>query len=456
MFEEICLACGKHLFDYGSAYCSDDCQGRDATSPSISSSSSALSSPHLGYANGSEVPPLMPSALGSALKNIRNRDPYSVPSSASSVAWSGIGTDDEDDNVSIAVRAECSDGSELAQDGISKQLGFAYLLKPSALQYTRRPSGTNNHSTVPHVHRRMSSSTSSSSGHVRGIPRSAPHPSHSSTEDDEAFSDLGLSSRENLDTEESDVPSEKGSDRSKPNLDAGKTKRARNRASLPACFSLLQFNSPGKKDPRSSPVSSSSGHTVAQRPSPPTPKMGLASRPSQVSGNNPPASVHTTPRGRRRAPDESSSSHRSDSSISRSRSRGRQPPTELLPRIVERDSRPRYDGREGADWSSVPGQPIRGRTTVRRNSSPPPKVLIGMEDRGRTLAAVRQAEIFDRSQSGSRNSEKPRGRARVQELDGIGFSTQAPGYGGGRSGLIGRERDRERERSLGFVGRVPL
>ncbi|KAF5358519.1 hypothetical protein D9756_001366 [Leucocoprinus leucothites] len=304
MFEEICLACGKHLFDYGSAYCSDDCQGRDATSPSISSSSSALSSPHLGYANGADVPPLIPSALGSALRSIRRRDPHSViQHQPTSPGWSGMSTDDDDydDGASLAVRAEyTADASEPGPDGVSKQqLSYTYSNVPSALQYTRRPSGTNNHSTVPHVHRRMSSN-SSPSGHVRGIPRSAPHPSHSSTEDDDAFSDLGLSSRDNADTEESDVPSEKGSDGGRVRLGADKTKRSRNRASLPAYFSLLQISSP-RNEPRSSPVSSSSGRTVA-RASPPTPKLALSSRPAQVVDGHPPASIHATPRGRRRVP----------------------------------------------------------------------------------------------------------------------------------------------------------
>lgn len=355
--------------------------------------------------------------------------------------------DDYDDGASLAVRAEyTADASEPGPDGVSKQqLSYTYSNVPSALQYTRRPSGTNNHSTVPHVHRRMSSN-SSPSGHVRGIPRSAPHPSHSSTEDDDAFSDLGLSSRDNADTEESDVPSEKGSDGGRVRLGADKTKRSRNRASLPAYFSLLQISSP-RNEPRSSPVSSSSGRTVA-RASPPTPKLALSSRPAQVVDGHPPASIHATPRGRRRVPCESSSSHRSDSSLSRSHSRAQRPEAEIVSRLVERDSRSRFDG----DWSSVPGQPTRGRTTFRRNSSPPPKVLLGMEDRGRTLAAVRQAEIFDRSES---RGER-RGRARNNELDGLRFSEQAPGFGNGRSGLVGRERDRDRERSLGFVSRVPL
>lgn len=366
-----------------SAYCSDDCQGIDATSPSISSSSSALSSPHLGYANGADVPPLLPSALSHALFSFRRRD------QTVSSGWSG---DDDDDDVdhqgaSLVVRAEHADTSEPNSD--KQQLGY---IKSSALHYTRRPSGTNNQSTVPTVHRRMSS-TSSSSG--PGTSQSTPHPSHSSTEDDDALSDFGLPCRSNADTEDSDVTSEKGSDRGS----AGRTKRSRNRVSLPACFSLLQMSSPGN-EPRSSPVSSSSGKTVA-RPSPPTPKLAVSSR--QLA-------VHATPRGRRRVPRESSTSQRSDSSHSR-----------------ERDAQ---------DRSCVP---TRGRATVRRSTSP-----AQMESR--------RAGIFDRSVSGGGR----RGRARNDELDGIGFSEKAPGFGNGRSGLVGRERDREHERCLGFVERVPL
>jgi hypothetical protein len=341
---------------------------------------------------------------------------------------------DYDEGASLVVRAEATDGSELAPDGISKPL---YPLKPSALQYARRPSGTNNHSTVPHVHKRMSSSASSSSGgHVRGIPRSAPPLSHSST-DDEAFSDF--------DIEESDGPSERGSDGGKVKP-IEKTRRSRNRTSLPAYFSLLQINSPDNGGPRLSPVSSSSGRTVA-RPSPPTPKTTLASR-QVIDGYMP----HPTPRGRRRVPAGSRNDNHSDSSLSGSRSRA-QPEPEVVPRPVERDLRLRFnDEKQYVDCSSVPGQPTRGRATFRRNSSPPPKVLLGIENRGRILAAVRQAETFDRSRSG----EKPRGRARMDELNGFGGLTEAPGFGNGRSGLVGRERDRERERSLGFVSRIPL
>src|SRR4051794_29810014 len=75
---------------YSSPYCSDECLNYDTTttSPSISSASSVYSSPHLGYALGGEVPPLLPSELGYALKG-HSRDRKSISSSsASSTAWS--------------------------------------------------------------------------------------------------------------------------------------------------------------------------------------------------------------------------------------------------------------------------------------------------------------------------------------------------------------------------------
>ena len=299
MFEEICLVCGKQLTDYGwvftwlavlyvdafnrSAYCSGDCHGRDATSPSISSSSSALSSPNNPvYASGPDIPPLLLSF------------PFRSP---------------DDDLLH----------PELPPD--PKQLSSPN----SALRYARRPSATNNHSTVPTIHQSMSSTSDSSSALL------PPTPSND---------DLS-------DPDDSDLFSEKGSD-SALHPSPHTSKRTCGPASLPPCFSLLQMSS----DPQSSPVSSSSGRTIA-RPSPPTPKL-----PESFQH----LAIHTTPRGRRRARRQSSS----DSSHSE--------------------------------------QVERGRATLRGSSS-----------RGR------------------------RGRARNDELQGIGFSSQAPGFGSGRSGLVGRD-----------------
>jgi hypothetical protein len=52
------------------------------------------------------------------------------------------------------------------------------------------------------------------------------------------------------------------------------------------------------------------------------------------------------------------------------------------------------------------------------------------------------------SQFGSRSRPRTRGRMRVEDLDGIGSSIEAPGYGSGRSGLVNRERI--------HLSRVPL
>ncbi|KAF8965305.1 hypothetical protein BDZ97DRAFT_1904175 [Flammula alnicola] len=455
MFEEICLVCGKHLPEDGRAYCSDDCQHSDLSSPSISSSSSALSSPSMGYAAGGDVPALMPSALGNALQMYVGRGGQYISSSASSTSWSVL-TDEEDEDATHRFgRNEYGfhDTSDAIYDSSSKSPNFIYAINSAALSYARRPSGTNNPSTAPHLHRRLSSG--SSSEHVRGIPRSAPGLSHVSHDDDDSYSDFGFLSRDALDIDDADLHSEKdwGVDIKPKYPGATKSKRSRNRASLPACFSLLQMSSP-KKDSRASPVSSSSGNTIA-RPSPPTPKLPISNVSSQVEivPSFPLPSVHSTPRGRRREADKSRSSKRSGhSSASRSYSRARRTRTAESPRLIEGPFVGVKDGNEGFDWSSsVPGLPRRGREAIRRNSSPPPKMLMGMEEPTQAFTAVRRPVDVDRSRSGGDAYPKTRGRARVEDLGGVGLSSDAPGYGNGRSGLIHRERG-----AGSHVARVPL
>ncbi|TFK42348.1 hypothetical protein BDQ12DRAFT_719228 [Crucibulum laeve] len=444
MFEEVCLVCGKHLQDDGLAYCSEDCQSIDLASPSISSSSSALSSPHLGYTAGGDVPALIPSALGSALKEYRGRGHYSS-SSASSTSWS-VATDDEDDAIGAHSEYSFHDGDSI-YEGSFKSAGCGYPMRPSALSYARRPSGTNNGSNYSNNGDRHASS--GSSGHVRGYPRSAPIHSHSSTEDDDSCSDFGFSSRDPFDGEESDLPSPQEVQHAIPKSSTTKAKRSRNRASLPAYFSLLQITSPAA-EARSSPMSSSSAQTVA-RPSPPTPKLVHA---HGLNHSIDAMTIHVTSRGRRRVPGDSMSSHRSGHSSSHSRSRSRHVYVGHSPNVTER-LRARLDSKGSMekvfDWSSVPGLPVRGRTAIRRNSSPPPKMaMIAMEDgRSLALAAARNAEVMERSSS----RPQARGRARAEELDGRGVSREAPGYGHGRSGLVNRER----ERAMGVHSvRVPL
>ena len=394
-------------------YCSEDCQNIDSSSPSISSASSALSSPHLDGIAGGDVPPLVPSALGSALHRYKHsHDHHSVSSSASSTSWSVV-TDDDYDGSALATPYESGfHGSvDSFYESSSKSAHYPYAMKPSALSYARRPSGTNNRSTVANLHKRTSSE------HVHG-PRSAPLQSFLSTDDDGVSSDFGPSSRDESDT---DVHPTKNAST------ATKSRRYRNRASLPTYFSLLQMTTASTENPSPS-MSYSPAQTIA-RPSPPTPKMPLSTLTSGLSRSTSTVltgSIHTTPRGRRRIP--------TDSRISSSHSESPSPG-----RTVELSSshlRSRLDSKSSVeqvfDWSSVPECP-RGRAAVRRNSSPPQKMnlsTIALEDHNRSFATVNKGEAL------RPGLPKNRGRVRAEEF----FDISAPGLGHGRSGLLDRER----------------
>jgi hypothetical protein len=453
------------IFIYSrAAYCSDDCQNIDLTSPSISSASSTRSSPHLPYAVGGDVPALVPSALGSALRNCHGRDHYSISSSsASSTSWSVVtddDDDDDDDDVGVGSEHSFQDGADSIYDGSVKSASFLHSIRSSAMSYARRPSGTNNRSTVPLLHRRTSSG--SSPGHVGGVPRSAPIQSHASAEEDEAdTSDFGFSSRDDLVHDQNDHQPENDCETEKHKSTLTKAKRKRNRASLPSYFSLLQVGG-SSTDHRSSPKSSSSIHTVS-RPSPPTPKLTLTAIAGFSIPNSsiaPPlvASIQATPpRGRRREPGTSRGSRRSRNSKSRSRSWSRsrsrhvvaRPPDvefELDLEPVPLVSMDRKNSVEHVvDWPPM----TRGRATLRRNSSPPPKMrlsIVALDDHNRANATLRK------SVSGSAtDTRKTRGRAQVQDLDGVGSPVEAPGFGVGRSGLLDR-----RERATGSRGDAGL
>ncbi|KAG7448047.1 uncharacterized protein BT62DRAFT_750349 [Guyanagaster necrorhizus] len=430
MFEERCLTCGSHLQDDGRAYCSDECQTLDSASPSISSTSSAYSSPSLGYAVGGDVPALIPSMLGTALRNFQ-QDRHSVSSSsASSTAWSVV-TDDDDDDPILGTGSDPDSAGESIYETTSK-CSTSHSLFPKPLAYARRPSGTNTRSTVPHLHSR----TGSLSAHVRGLPSATSHPH--TAQDEDTLGDSGFPSRELEDYIEQMIPQsapERQHNQFAHEQDHSttitKTKRSRNRTSLPAYFSLLQMN--GAQNPfpisqtskRASPsISNSSGQTVV-KPSPPTPKVSLGLPP------------FVPPRGRRRDVGASQRKSRSDDSFScssRSTSDSRHDPSLALspPRETRFVPRPRLDSRGNTDsvfdCSSVP-DPRRGRTAVRRNSSPPPKMTAPMF-------------VFEGRERYRDNTARPhtRGRARVEELDGVGGSEDAPGLGYGRSGLVDRER----------------
>ena len=399
-------------FYYSRAYCSDDCQTYDVSSPSISSPSSTRSSPNIACAYGDEVPPLVPSALGSALKSYMAFNRYNVSSSSASSASRSFTDDEEEHFASGSSDHDVSDG---IYDGNSKSVTI-----PSGLSYARRPSGTNNSSTVPHPHRRNPSDSSFASGH--NIPRSVPIYPHSQVDDDDYFN----MPEEAVDADDSDLLSDQDWYRVKSKYQATKTsKRSRNRASLPACFSLLQTTSP--KDNRSSPVlSSSSANTIA---SPPTPKARFGNLLSQTQ--YPPA-----PRGRRRDPVISRGARRTvDPSGSGSRSGTRPMDIGESSRLAEHSFYSRTDLKGSTeklvDWSH------RGRATLRRNSSPLPKMLLGVEDSALELGGALKNRQED---SGSQFRIRTRGRARVEDLGRDSYSTDAPGFGYGRSGLLDRER----------------
>lgn len=402
------LALATHLIP-SRAYCSDDCENNDMYSPSISSSSSVLSSPRLGYTLGGEVPSLMPSVLGSALKNYTARNHYSTSSSSStsSTSWS-LFTDDEDRDANH----QYSSSSDYSQhdgpdDPNMKVQNFINSANPSALSYTRIPSSTNNQSLVPQVKRH------SRSRHVGGSPSFQSHALTDGTSSDADFS---------LDSEYEVNNNFQPDDR----LIIEKTKHSRNRASLPACFSLLQIMSPPKPI-RSPPISSSSGNATV-RQSPPTPRL-LSKRPGSTLDMSPTvvplSSFYNTPRGRRREAGHSSCSNRSRNSSQRRRRRVYvNSPHQHVGHVPLRS----YDC-AAQEFALL----IRGRPTIRRSSSPLSRIIISdaMKAGMRSTAS---------SPFGSRSRPRTRGRTRVEDLDGIGSSIDAPGYGCGRSGLVNRER----------------
>ena len=306
----------------------------------------------------------------------------------------------------LGIGTECNqaDGIEQIYEVNAKSAGHSVW--SAALSYARLPSGTNNRSTVPHVHKRTASGPPS---HVHGTPRSAPLRYRSRAEEEEGPSDFSCSDSVEINhypLTDNDLAH-----------GTAKSKRVRNRASLPACFSLLQISN-SANEARSSPVSSSSGHTIA-RASPPTPKLvlstGMVHSPALALNLAQGDNVQVTPRGRRRVPD----SHRSGDSTSPLRSRSRihydVPCADVLIGLSSQRPENRGATKHTSIWPSDPSA-TRGRNAFRRNISPSKAYLDGQ----------------------SSTKTKTRGRLRTGELDS--FSPEAPGYGNGRSGLVNRER----------------
>ena len=366
------------------------------------------------------MPGLIPSALGTALNRYvgTNKPRYLSSSSTSSTSCSGL-SEDEDDSKHLL---QCDSDQPIDPNCLSVHSQYPV--------YARRPSGINNRSTVGHFQPRQTST--SCPKYTPGGLRNATI--RSSADEEDAYSDIGFSSADGLETDEHDLAlSEKGWGAAETAQPGSASQRNRNnRASLPAYFSLLQAKSPSKEF-RPSPVSSSSG-TIA-RPSPPTPKLVLSNRQSQAeitAAARP--TVLVTPRGRRREADKSHSSRRSGRS-SPSRSRSRRHARAESPDC----SREAYLLSRGVTEDIPQVAPPRGRATTRRNSSPTPQVFMGAVDPS-ILACELDACLPERSPSGSRSRPRTRGRARIEELGGRGFSRDAPGYGNGRSGLVDRGR----------------
>ncbi len=473
-------------------YCSDECESLDAsTSPSLSAASSAYPSPYINPSlnappNLANVPPLVSSALGvSSPMHKGHRKHMSLSSSSnSSVSWSALSDDDADADPQI--EGDLRHNVDLLGNPASFRSTLSHLLKPnSALSYARRPSATNNHSTIPLLHRR----TSSTSATPATVPSPPQHPTHFLHPEDEVSdtpsvslsSSSSLRSRGDLfhpTTLEAIAHEADPSDHNQRTLSP---KPKRNRVSLPAYFSLLQ-NAPGsppssfhsKRSPSSIQTLTAVSRSLHSSPSTPWSAQPVVDvTHTHVESISKSVGVETTPRsrGRKRDPDRRSASSR--------RSTHRSPPRPLPSSDRELPSSPcshkdtigasvraRLDSLEKVmDWvSSSPVVGGRGRAT-RRNSSPPSQprygAMLGSGGAFATMAGLYcrslQHAVVDDEDDVAFNEKcedsEFRGRRRVEELDeapkGID-NFEAPGYGNGRSGLKSRERPRERGRMVRY------
>lgn len=432
----------------------------------------------------------MPSALGyPSLAKGHHRAHHSISSSsASSVGWSALSEDEEDDqHLRIA-----GEGDYMNDSGSIKSTSSSRLLKPHGLSYARRPSATNHRSTIPMLHRRTSS-TSNNLLQTSASFKSYQSGSLADYSAEEDFSDIPSGSISS--SVASSVRSRKDTmrpsstieslDQQQPSFSPEQNaalKRKRDRTSLPTYFSLLQINStpgspPTKQSTRSprSPASlqtlnaiSRSLHSTPTTPRIANPIVDLTSAMAEPSRT---AAVEATPRGRsrRRDPEGRSSSTR--------RSLQRSPPRHLVHAqaptcphhyAIGAQVRARLNSVEKvADWvasSPVVRMPV---PTVRRNSSPPPKPKweylsgSGVGQMKDLYADSLQCAITDDDED-----ELPipsvveeRGRRMVNELDrapipvGISERLIGPGFGNGRSGLKGRELREVREGREGRRGR---
>ncbi|EPQ57968.1 hypothetical protein GLOTRDRAFT_109965 [Gloeophyllum trabeum ATCC 11539] len=381
----------------------------------------------------SDVPALIPSALGRALASRGAGNRTSFTSVSSNWSSSAFTEDDDDDFGSSAVYGVDEEYGYLADvpldpmDGTTTKsstasplplAGLTKSMPSSALAYARRPSTTNNRSTIPHLHRRISSSSSSSFSQSSLIAKSAPSSAPYPSDDDLSFSDSPAERQPTI------RRSQKPKQREDPDEGTAKPKSKRNRASLPSYFALLQTgSSPAARiSDESSKYSCSSIHTLTgMRTTPPTPtsrRLPNSAEFDDAANFRGRSAVEATPR--RGRPKERFSDD-DDSSVSRRATLSRSPSRASRSRSSRQHTILALDQHEAEKEG-------RGRVSTKRE--------FGLITDEMAKLAVGFGRGTERSESEGR-----RGRLRPEELDDGGMRMKrAPGLGSGRSGLRDRER----------------
>jgi hypothetical protein len=388
-----------------------------------------LPSPHLGFimspTQDGDIPALLPTVLGGSGGPLQsysryrsmNNHPAAIPRYSALSTWtSGQYTEDESDHPDHSAFYDQNEKH----------------LPSSGLNYARRPSSTNWHSTIPRP-RLVRASNSGPSSPVRssaGVPQSAPSLALSPTPPSSGADD-----------ECSDGTNDKESTVRRAKTRSPVTKmsasKKRNRASLPGYFSLLALSSPSPGKQASQRKPSTAGLSISR------------SIPKSSHVNTAPSTTAITPT--------TVHANQSDSSLSAFEAsfRGR----------VER-GRSRHRGPDsstslGARTDSRNGSPLRLYTVVsvsprldtsrRRNRDHRVKI----HEKGSDWVSTSidpEPRLRSRSRRYSNESEESecrnwwprdgetRGRRRTNELDPPPRDVNGPGFGNGRSGLRDRER----------------
>ena len=392
-----------------------------------------------------DIPALLPTTLGGGGGPLQNYSRYrgisnhsaAIPRySALSHLSTGQYTEDESDHPDHAAFYEPNEKH----------------LPSSGLNYARRPSSTNWHSTIPRPHLTRTSDSGASSP-VRssvGVPQSAPSlalpPTPPSSGADDELSDGTNYKDSTLRATKTTSPVTKTS-----------TFKKRNRTSLPAYFSLLALtsSSPGK---HSSQRLQSTARVSMSRSIPKSSQVKTAPSTTAIT----PTTVHANQSDSSSSPFEASLRGRAERGRSRHRgpgsstspgarndSRNRSPPrlrtvvspskssatavvsiSPCLPTPRRRHRGQRIDSYEKvSDWVSTSVDPeSRLRSRSRRYSNESDE----SDDRD---WRSRNAAICNNGPDGER-----RGRRRTNELDHPLIGVNGPGFGNGRSGLMDRER----------------